>query len=213
MTTSESASAASQPNGLIVASIVWAAAGAALPFLAWAYDAPFVPLEMLARWLWTAGGMAIVVASAFVARAPDRRRAAGLTAVLVVVVLACSPVLWPSARELGWRSHVRATLILNRSRYQAIVARVGDGGREAAGERRRHDGVVYIVVAGPPARVAFPIGDGILDNWTAIVHDPSGDLRELEGSATPDAPSRMLFGGQIVYVRELGGGYFYCVFT
>lgn len=213
MNSAESAAAANRPGGLTTTSIVWAAAGAALPFLAWAYDGPFVPLEMLARWLWTACGLAIAIAATVVARARDRRRAAVTTAVLVLAVMACSPLLWPSARELGWRSYVRATLALNRGRYEAIIALSAKEGEEATRGRRQHGGVRYVVDAGPPVRVAFPIGEGILDNWTAIVFDPSGDLRELEGFPTPNAPSRTLFGGLIVHVRDLGGGYFYCVFT
>ncbi len=200
------------------AAALHAAAGAALAFLARAYGGPFGIFEILAFLAWAAIGLTTVVVCLVSAlRDAASRRAALVTAALVSVVLAGSPFLWPIVRDLGWRSQVRATLAWNRDRYEAIAAGVGKEERKGKESGITSDGVRYVIDAGSPLRIAFPIGEGILDDWTAIVRDPSGELARLQGAdaslSKRDVPLRMLFGGDIVRVRDLDGGYFYCVFT
>ena len=75
-----------------------------------------------------------------------------------------------------------------------------------------------IVDCGPPVRVAFQFGTGLLDNWSGLVYDPSAGV-----SAIPDPgdlsiqsrPHRLrgLFGGDIVRCRPLRNKIFDCSFT
>lgn len=195
-----------------------AAAGAVLAFFACTYGGPYRVFEIYAFLAWAAIGLtAVAVCLVSALRDAACRRPALATAALVSIVLAGSPLWWPITRDLGWRTNVRATLAWNRSRYETIAAEVGKGARKGEERGTTRDGIRYVVDARPTLRIAFPIGDGILDNWTAIVRDPSGELGKLQRMNRPfegpGDPLQMLFGGFIVYVRDLGGGYFYCAFT
>lgn len=88
----------------------------------------------------------------------------------------------------------------------------------AEGEGTTHSDVDRQVVdCGPPVRIAFPHGVGFLDNWSALVYDPShamGSIR-LDGGTIQDHPHplRPLFGGQVVQCDPLRGAFYRCRWT
>lgn len=81
----------------------------------------------------------------------------------------------------------------------------------------RRYGVGLNVDRGPPLRVAFN-PEGMLDNWSGIVFDPTGEVMQADGfdaSGRFRAPDRItkLFGGDLVSCRRLWGDYYDCSFT
>jgi len=107
-----------------------------------------------------------------------------------------------------------------RPRYDAIVAKLraapGPSGEQRSGIMTAGE-TKYLVEWGPPVRVAFD-PDGILDNWSAIIFDPSGDVMQADGFdrdgkfvASRDVTG--LFGGDLVRCRPLADDYYYCAFT
>lgn len=73
---------------------------------------------------------------------------------------------------------------------------------------------------GPPIRVAIVLPGGLLDNFQAVVYDPSEVVGQLERSNRdpewddPRFPElRTLFGGDMYYCEPIQGPWFYCWFT
>lgn len=132
-------------------------------------------------------------------------------ALLAATVLLALPLLW-------FGNHVGdfARLTINRDHYEAIIAEARIARKEAWFEE--HDGVTYSVVLGPPVRVAFNPA-GMLDNWSGIIFDPTGDVMLADGLDPKTgkfiAPERVtkLFGGDLVGCRHLWGDYYSCSFT
>ena len=107
-------------------------------------------------------------------------------------------------------------LMVNWDRYEAIVADIRANPRAAAFEV---DGdITYSVDLGPPVRVAFN-PEGLLDNWSGIIYDPTGDVLLADGFDPKTgkfvAPNRVtkLFQGDLVRCRSLWGDYYTCSFT
>ena len=106
-------------------------------------------------------------------------------------------------------------MTINRSHYEPIIekARVD---RNAAWFDE-HRGVTYSVDLGPPVRVAFN-PEGMLDNWSGIIFDPTGEVMKADGfdaSGNFRAPEKVtkLFGGDLVSCRHLLDDYYACSFT
>lgn len=103
-----------------------------------------------------------------------------------------------------------------RPRYEGLVPILE---REAAAESGEQRGVRYVVDLGPPLRIAFPQPGGIIDNWEAVIYDPSGAVGQARGwagaagefSAPPAV--RELFGGDLLACRHIEGPYYRCWFT
>ncbi|AMV38864.1 hypothetical protein [Planctomyces sp. SH-PL62] len=216
------AAAERHPPGrtLLTAAGVWAFGGAASAFFALAYSDPFIPLDWIARGLWMLAGVGLLAWCVRLARARQGRRSALAAGGLVVLTLALSPTLWPYLASVGGWAKIRMDFARNRSRYEKVVARLAGRPNPMPG-RSEADGVSYIVGPGPPLRVAFPLPGGILDNWTAVVYDPSEEVHRM-GRVGPDLSHwddpdllelRMWFGGTMRHARRLGGGFFYCIFT
>lgn len=138
-----------------------------------------------------------------------------------LIAVAASPVLcaltvflaWPMLAFGSWLGDF-AQLGINWNRYQGIVEDLR-AGREA--EPSEQGEVVYYVDEGPPLRVAFN-PQGILDNWSGIVFDPTGEVMKADGfdaSGTFRAPQQItkLFGGDLLYCRHLLGDYYSCSFA
>jgi hypothetical protein len=130
---------------------------------------------------------------------------------LVATLAAALPVLW-SGGHVG----DLARLAINRDRYDAMVAKVSVNPRTLSFENEA--GLTYSVDPGPPVRVAFNPA-GLLDNWSGIVFDPTGEVMLADGF-DPDtgefaAPDRItgLFGGDLVGCRHLWDSYYKCSFT
>jgi hypothetical protein len=133
-------------------------------------------------------------------------------AMLGVTLTAAMPTL-----SAGMLTGAAVRLFWNQDRYEAII----EAERQRAGARspgrRPADGIRYSVDAGPPLRVAFN-SEGIGDNWSGIVFDPTHEVmlaNERDDRGRSTAPSRVteLFGGDVVGCRRLWGDYFHCGFT
>ncbi|GAA3251647.1 hypothetical protein [Sphingomonas yabuuchiae] len=128
-------------------------------------------------------------------------------------------VAWPS---LGAGNFIGTwtRLMVNRGHYEAIIERAKRGHRSPSTDSSAEvDGSIeYVVDAGPPVRVAFN-PEGMLDNWSGIIFDPTGEVMLAKGFdgktgkfAAPDRVTK-LFGGDLVGCRHLWGNYYDCSFT
>lgn len=122
-------------------------------------------------------------------------------ALFAAIVLLALPLC-----SLGQRAGDLARLAVNLEHYETIIAQ--SRAAPAATSFEEHDGVTYSIDPGPPVRVAFNPA-GLLDNWSAIVFDPTGEVMLV------DAPPHItrLFGGDLVGCRPLWGSYYKCSFT
>jgi hypothetical protein len=86
--------------------------------------------------------------------------------------------------------------------------------------KRPHSAIWYEVDEGPPIRIAFPQPGGILDNWEAVIYDPTGVVASATGwmngvagnySASPEVIG--LFGGDLVGCRPIERSFYRCWFT
>ena len=132
---------------------------------------------------------------------------------LSALVFTSLPILWSGA-YVG----VYGKLLLNHSEYELIVRQnnVQIGG-EPIQSLSVENGIEYEIDSGPPVRFAFE-PDGILDNWSGIVYDPSGDVMLADGFDSKGkfrAPDRVtkLFGGDLVSCSHFFGHYYRCGFT
>ena len=132
---------------------------------------------------------------------------------LSALVFTSLPILWSGA-YVG----VYGKLLLNHSEYELIVRQnnVQIGG-EPIQSLSTENGIEYEIDSGPPVRFAFE-PDGILDNWSGIVYDPSGDVMLADGFDSKGkfrAPDRVtkLFGGDLVSCSHFFGHYYKCGFT
>ena len=150
--------------------------------------------------------------------APARKQmtvALAAPAMLLTAIL----VAWP-ALAAGSFSGTWTRLIVNRGHYEAIIAKAMRGEHSLSTTYSAYEedgGVIYVVDKGPPVRVAFN-PEGMLDNWSGIVFDPThevmlADSFDREGKFL--APERVtkLFDGDLVGCRRLWGDYFHCSFT
>lgn len=122
---------------------------------------------------------------------------------------------WPligASNYLGTMSR----LFVNHKHYQEIVAKVENNPQPYWYED--DGGVTFSVDLGPPIRVAFNPA-GILDNWSGIIYDPTGDVMQARGFdpvtsefAAPEKVTK-LFSGDLVSCRHLWGRYYHCSFT
>lgn len=140
-----------------------------------------------------------------------------------IVIYAAAPTLLAITICLSWQSlalgsytGTMSRLMLNRGHYEAIIAKVRSDPRPAWFQD--DDGVTYSVDLGPPIRVAFNPA-GMLDNWSGIIYDPTGDVMLADGFDSKTgkfvAPDRVtkLFNGDLVSCRRLWGDYYDCSFT
>ena len=132
------------------------------------------------------------------------------------LLLACTVLVsWPllaSGSFLGSLSR----LFVNHGQYEAIIAKARVERRPVWFEDQ--GGVIYSVDLGPPVRVAFNPA-GMLDNWSGIIYDPTGEVMLAKGFdphtgkfAAPDHITK-LFDGDLVGCRHLWADYYDCSFT
>jgi len=144
-----------------------------------------------------------------------RLRTAWLTAPVVAGVAIGLFLGFSTLVGLGYQAVGYMQFRAARPVYDDVV-HLAEGGSTPAGPYR---GVRFDVEPGPPVRVAFPI-DGIGDNWTAVIHDPSDRVASAHGWADGDgveytvAPDlQELFGGDLLSCRHLEDHYYRCSFT
>lgn len=118
--------------------------------------------------------------------------------------------------SVGWKTGTLFRFWRLQSQYEQQVAEILQlPDVEAEGRKGS-----VIVDLGPPRRIAFSWG-GIIDNWTGIVYDPSGEVLKAqnfkEDWSNWDDPSlqhvRRLFGGDLRSAWHLWGPWYYCAFT
>jgi len=132
-------------------------------------------------------------------------------ALVAATIVLALPLLW-----VGQHVGNLARLAINRDHYEAIIAEARLVQKAAWFED--HDGVTYSVDLGPPVRVAFNPA-GMLDNWSGIIFDTTGDVMLADGFDPKTGkfivPERvtMLFGGDLVGCRHLWDDYYSCSFT
>lgn len=129
----------------------------------------------------------------------------------VCVALLALPLIGMS-NYLGTMSR----LFANYKHYQEIIAKVEKNPQPYWYED--DEGVTFSVDLGPPIRVAFNPA-GMLDNWSGIIYDPTGDVMQARGFdpvtgefAAPEKITK-LFSGDLYSCRHLWGRYYDCSFT
>ena len=130
---------------------------------------------------------------------------------MAVVLLA-----WPSFTA-GILTGELSRLFINLPRYEAIISKTQTSADQGGSDFRDTRGIRYIVDRGPPVRVAFN-PEGLLDNWSGIIFDPTGEVMLADGFdqdgnfSAPDHVTK-LFGGDLVGCRHLWRHYYSCSFT
>ena len=113
-------------------------------------------------------------------------------------------------RWLGFDAAIRFRLFKCERWYESQVQLVQSGG--VPGEQKLGCGLRTEVDPGPPVRLAFSWGGGILDNWYGIVFDPTGNVLKVN-DATQARQVSMLFGGRMTYAEHVWGPWYFCSFT
>jgi hypothetical protein len=198
-----------------LAAIGWLIAGFALALtaeLAWEHlwimaQAPII--------IWAALGVVLLVVALFRIRHRDQRRSVAISLVAIAVA---ALGFAPTAR-FGASLTTEARFALQRSRYERVISSVrdsspGEGSHEVNGLR-------YVVDAGPPVRLAFPWPGGVTDNWCGAIFDPTkvvlqanrfnGDWSQWHNQVSVEVIR--LFGGDMLYCRELDAPFYHCCFT
>lgn len=141
------------------------------------------------------------------------------TVAAVPALAAITVLLAPASCAAGHRAGMWSHFLAHRTRYDHIVAKIQRSAPPNATRWRTDEsGVEYLADVGPPVRIAFD-ADGLIDNWTGIIFDPTGEVMFARGfdPVTGEffAPERItkLFGGDLVGCRPLTGSYYYCSFT
>ena len=130
---------------------------------------------------------------------------------LVLAMLAYFPV-----GQAGARISLVAQVAIYHSRFEEIIAK--EKARASGPSIRDFKGVSYWTDPGPPVRIAF-FPEGILDNWSGLIYDPTGEMMQAYGfdpvTGKIRAPDRVtkLFGGDLVWCRPVWGDYYECGFT
>lgn len=145
-------------------------------------------------------------------RLRERALAVGIGPLLFAATLLSALPLLRAGSFVGDLTRLTA----NHSHYEAIIEKTAK--QRGPVWYANDNGVTYSTDLGPPNRVAFNPA-GMLDNWSGIIYDPTGDVMLAKGfdSVTGHfyAPDRVtkLFGGDLVGCRHLWGRYYSCSFT
>ena|SRR5690606_32406398 len=176
-------------------------------------------------WVFTLGLWAlyallgVLLLASFLAHLRRDRSRQAVFNTLAVPILAV--VLWfavPTIASAGDEIHFARRFASLLPQYQTILA--GLSSETMPVERGMIAGIDLVVDSGPPLRVAFPQPGGITDNWEAVVHDPSGRVREaigwkngVAGEFTASPEVRSLFGGDLLACRHVVKDFYRCWFT
>ncbi|HEV2080651.1 MAG TPA: hypothetical protein VGR19_12275 [Allosphingosinicella sp.] len=78
----------------------------------------------------------------------------------------------------------------------------------------QHQGVVFDIEGSAGVkRFAFTTNAGVVDNWAAVIYDPSDQVRLARGMGSAPPHVEKLFGGDLVACRWLANHYYSCSFT
>ena len=161
--------------------------------------------------LYATGGLLTICASILLTKTRSRRFSLFALAVAPVVV---SSLIHFSGDHWAHVLHFQ----LNKGYYEAQVVVILAA---PPVQRIQLVGNDCFLDDGPPVRVAFKIPGGILDNFTAVVYDPTGRVMEVDQLRSepllwknPNSmPIRRLFGGDLIFAEPLGGLWYRCGFT
>ncbi|WP_126174417.1 hypothetical protein [Altericroceibacterium xinjiangense] len=192
-----------------ISTVLWFGGFAGVPF---AFLAAFV---LVVSWLIL---LLLGLKAAWVRRREPRKAlcagAAPVGAFGLALALAL-PTTWAVAWAFDW-----AFFLSNHASYREVVRLTEEGRFDASvGEHQEHEGIMFLLDAGPPRRVAFPMPGGFLDNWSGLIYDPTGEVMLADGfdSETGEfaAPERItkLFYGDIVSCRHMLDSFYNCSFT
>lgn len=119
--------------------------------------------------------------------------------------------IWPFIPYAAAQVH----FLQDRRIYEEIIKLEKRGDfRRGLVVRHEHRGVEFAIDGtGRVKRFAFTTNPGIVDNWTAVIYDPSDEVRLAQGMYTTPPRVRELFGGDIVTCRNLANHYYNCSFT
>ncbi len=103
-------------------------------------------------------------------------------------------------------------------KYESAVEKIRSAPERKSDFEREYG---CLIEPGAPLRVAFRQPGGILDNWVAIVYDPSGEVlksRQFKSDWSnwhdPTLQKvKRLFGGDLQWAEPLGGNWYRCYFT
>ncbi|MCR5871381.1 MULTISPECIES: hypothetical protein [unclassified Sphingomonas] len=124
--------------------------------------------------------------------------------------------LFPPLGQAGGRIGLIAQITMYGQRFEEIIAK--EGATPTADGRGEFRGVSYWIDPGPPVRVAF-FPEGFLDNWSALIYDPTGEMMQADGFDPVTGKFRAadrvtkLFGGDLLWCRPIWGDYYECGFT
>ena len=134
---------------------------------------------------------------------------------LLTAVALALPTIWIIAWICDW-----TYFLSHHARYQKIANLAEQGIFDAtAGDYSQLDGTIFIIDPGPPRRIAFPLPGGFLDNWSAVIYDPTGEVAHAGGFNPTTgqfvAPERItkLFYGDLLFCRHMQGSFYNCSFT
>jgi hypothetical protein len=135
---------------------------------------------------------------------------------LCIIGLIAAICLAPTMLSLGQGVTRYARIEYSKPNYLEIVRGVeaghlvSDSAFTGSGEFANQRFVVEEILG--KRLIGFTLPGGLLDNWSAIVYDPSGILKQTQGSFVPDN-FISLFGGTLVSCDHAYGPWWSCGFT
>lgn len=199
---------------LLVVSLIWLVVLAFSVFFEVELYAAFSILAALCLFhLYAVGIVLIVVTKAYAVGAKPRSEWRGFLAPLLVPVVTLLLLYFVGT---DWVFPFRFQF--RKAHYEAEVARIQAAKPE---QREKVAGRNVILEPGKPLRIAFVQPGGILDNYTAVIYDPSGLVMQAN-LLKPNAASwndpklarvKKLFHGDLVWAEPLGGPWYRCGFT
>lgn len=117
----------------------------------------------------------------------------------LMIVLIGLTLYW----TVGFQMGRRVWFEIRRNHYERLLAEATARGTVPLETGHTDDG--------PPRRFAFYWIRGIIDNWSGVVFDPSGDVMNVNNN--PQAAERWLFGGEMYRCESLGSDWYLCWFT
>jgi hypothetical protein len=194
--------------------LIWFVAGLALLVVFALIENPFIATLFMPPAALIYGGVAVLLLIGYVRSAiKDRSKRAWTKAASIPLLIAVLIFAAPLVR----RAVIYAQFAIMLPAYSRVVETESRSPSKGVVEDGK---VTYVVDNGPPVRIAFP-KFGIIDNWVAIVYDPSDAVAEARGwdfqsgkqlfTAPPKIKS--LFGGDLVECWRLYSHYYSCSFT
>lgn len=131
--------------------------------------------------------------------------AALLTAFLMPTTIACVPYLGRSASWLYF--------LQDRGAYEEIINQV-ESSRLHKSAESQFAGIEYRIDRSEEAtRIAFVTNQGVVDNWAAVIHDPTDAVARAQGHHTAPRDVQQLLGGNLVSCWKLSGHFYSCNFS